>query len=558
MQARRVAKARPRVDCRTRSRGAIGERLKVNRAGGTGSVADEICLVDRAPDAACGAGAAPGAGCAWPGIDAGRALRPTRSIEFSADQVTYDSDADIVTATGDVRMNARGQLSRRRQVVWDRKSGEVRAKGNVVVVTPQGDKLIGDNVVLTDTLRDGTIDNLLVVLESGGRIAAAPRHPQRRCHDARKRDLFALPGDHLDGLPQAAELGDHGGQGDRRPGSRPRPFRRRPAADCSGSTCRLLPIFNISDAAMAARPAGSCPTSAFRPARASSSRCPITGRSVRTATRRSRRTSTPACCRRSKRKYRELNSIGAFQLGGFLTYGTIENVDPDATVDPQGRPRLFRSQRQIPARPGVEHHRLAPGRHRQDRHPPLRHHQRRPAAQASSTSSGSARTATSRSPAGRSRACASTTCRSKSRSLCRRSTRASGSSDVARRQGRAPGQQPVDPAHRGTGHAARLRQRAVGPAAADAVGPGGDVDRLRPRRRLSYRRRGEHAGRRSIAAPTAGMRARIGALAADVKWPFVGPLLRRHPAARPAGPVRADAADAESRHSQRGCALGRP
>ncbi len=59
------------------------------------------------------------------------------------------------------------------QVSWDRKTGEVRAEGNVVVVTPQGDKLVGDNVVLTDTLRDGTIENLLVVLESGGRIAAA-------------------------------------------------------------------------------------------------------------------------------------------------------------------------------------------------------------------------------------------------------------------------------------------------------------------------------------------------------------------------------------------------
>jgi LPS-assembly protein len=32
--------------------------------------------------------------------------------------------------------------------------------------------LIGDNVQLTDTLRDGTIDNLMVVLESGGRLAA--------------------------------------------------------------------------------------------------------------------------------------------------------------------------------------------------------------------------------------------------------------------------------------------------------------------------------------------------------------------------------------------------
>ena len=30
--------------------------------------------------------------------------------------------------------------------------------GNVVLLTPQGDKLIGDNVALTDTLRDGTVE----------------------------------------------------------------------------------------------------------------------------------------------------------------------------------------------------------------------------------------------------------------------------------------------------------------------------------------------------------------------------------------------------------------
>src|SRR5205823_14075909 len=58
------------------------------------------------------------------------------------------------------------------EVGWNRKSGEVRARGNVVLLTPQGDKLVGDNVRLTDTLRDGTVDNLMVVLESGGRIAA--------------------------------------------------------------------------------------------------------------------------------------------------------------------------------------------------------------------------------------------------------------------------------------------------------------------------------------------------------------------------------------------------
>src|SRR5438270_8255006 len=102
-----------------------------------------------------------------------QAPAPDEIVAFSADQVVYDSNADIVTASGEVRMNRDGNYLAADQVVWDRKSGQVRAIGNVVLLTPQGDKLVGDNVQLTDTLRDGTVDNLMVVLESGGRIAAS-------------------------------------------------------------------------------------------------------------------------------------------------------------------------------------------------------------------------------------------------------------------------------------------------------------------------------------------------------------------------------------------------
>src|SRR4249919_625625 len=98
-------------------------------------------------------------------------------IAFSADQVSYDGDGDVVTATGEVRMNREGNYLAADQVIWERKSGQVYAKGNVVMVTPEGDKLVGDNVQLTDTMRDGTIDNLTVALESGGRLAA--RHGTR-------------------------------------------------------------------------------------------------------------------------------------------------------------------------------------------------------------------------------------------------------------------------------------------------------------------------------------------------------------------------------------------
>jgi LPS-assembly protein len=97
---------------------------------------------------------------------------PDQIIEFSADSVAYDSEAETVTASGDVRMNRDGNYLAANQVIWERKTGQVFARGNVVMLTPQGDKLVGENVQLTDTMRDGTIDNLMVVLASGGRIAA--------------------------------------------------------------------------------------------------------------------------------------------------------------------------------------------------------------------------------------------------------------------------------------------------------------------------------------------------------------------------------------------------
>ena len=35
-------------------------------------------------------------------------------------------------------------------------------------------------------------------------------------------------------------------------------------------------------------------------------------------------------------KYRDLNSLGAYQIGGFLTYGTIDAVNSDATSTRKG------------------------------------------------------------------------------------------------------------------------------------------------------------------------------------------------------------------------------
>lgn len=94
------------------------------------------------------------------------------ATDFTADRVEYANDSEIVTASGQVRLVREGNRVRADRLTWNRRTGEVRAEGNVVVVNPGGDAAYGESVVLTDTLRTGAVDNLLLVLADGSRLAA--------------------------------------------------------------------------------------------------------------------------------------------------------------------------------------------------------------------------------------------------------------------------------------------------------------------------------------------------------------------------------------------------
>src|SRR5258707_361956 len=92
---------------------------------------------------------------------------PADLVAFSADHLTYDDNADIVTATGDVRMRRQGNRLRADKVTWNRATRQVRAEGRVAAVNPGGDTAYGDSAELTDSLKDGVIANMLLVLADG-------------------------------------------------------------------------------------------------------------------------------------------------------------------------------------------------------------------------------------------------------------------------------------------------------------------------------------------------------------------------------------------------------
>ncbi|HYI49406.1 MAG TPA: LPS assembly protein LptD [Allosphingosinicella sp.] len=93
-------------------------------------------------------------------------------VAFSSDELVYDERTEIVTATGEVRMNREGYNLRANSVTWNRVTGQVRAEGGVRIVNPGGDVAYADSVDLEDTLRDGVVENMLIVLADGGRLAA--------------------------------------------------------------------------------------------------------------------------------------------------------------------------------------------------------------------------------------------------------------------------------------------------------------------------------------------------------------------------------------------------
>ena len=93
-------------------------------------------------------------------------------IRFEANTLQYARDSDLVTATGNVVLRREDQTVRANSIVWNRKSGVIEAMGNIRLVDESGNVLYTDKIELTDTLKAGAIEDMLLVLRGGGRIAA--------------------------------------------------------------------------------------------------------------------------------------------------------------------------------------------------------------------------------------------------------------------------------------------------------------------------------------------------------------------------------------------------
>jgi LPS-assembly protein len=96
----------------------------------------------------------------------------SEEISFEANEVAYDAEADIIVAKGHVILRNRQASVRADEVVWDRNAGTITANGAVRFVDKAGNQVFAETVELSDTFEAGAMDELLLALRTGGRLAA--------------------------------------------------------------------------------------------------------------------------------------------------------------------------------------------------------------------------------------------------------------------------------------------------------------------------------------------------------------------------------------------------
>jgi LPS-assembly protein len=108
---------------------------------------------------------------AQPDANAPKSYPESGEVLMQADDLVYDRDNRIVTATGHVEISYSPRILMADKMTYDQNTGVVTADGHVSLLDPEGDVAFADHVVLRNQLKDGVVQTLSVLLTDKSRLA---------------------------------------------------------------------------------------------------------------------------------------------------------------------------------------------------------------------------------------------------------------------------------------------------------------------------------------------------------------------------------------------------
>ena len=105
----------------------------------------------------------------------GRAVSPIKQdqpVTFTADEVSFDQENNLVIASGHVEAWQNDHVLRADRVVFDRNTNVAAATGHVVLMEPTGETLFADYAELSEGMKDGVLKGMSALLAENGRLVA--------------------------------------------------------------------------------------------------------------------------------------------------------------------------------------------------------------------------------------------------------------------------------------------------------------------------------------------------------------------------------------------------
>ena len=98
---------------------------------------------------------------------------PEIPIEFSSDQLDVDRELRIVTARGNVEVNYQERTLMADTISYDQNADVMTATGNITLLEPSGDVIFAQHMEISGDLKNGIIRDISVILSDSSRIAAS-------------------------------------------------------------------------------------------------------------------------------------------------------------------------------------------------------------------------------------------------------------------------------------------------------------------------------------------------------------------------------------------------
>ncbi|MCE9648283.1 MAG: LPS assembly protein LptD, partial [Parvibaculum sp.] len=105
------------------------------------------------------------------GKPGGKSYPESGEVLMQADDLVYDRDSQIVTATGHVEIAYDGRILMADKVTYNQKTDVVTADGNVSLLETSGEVAFADHVVLRNKMKDGVVQTLSVLMTDKSRLA---------------------------------------------------------------------------------------------------------------------------------------------------------------------------------------------------------------------------------------------------------------------------------------------------------------------------------------------------------------------------------------------------